>query len=78
MKNFCLPLQQIPIVIVAKDSAGDIIREEGLATWRINGKEYTVEDRGGAIKGNKIDIYMDSHADALAWGVKYLPVQVGQ
>ena len=37
---------------------------------------YTVEDRGGAIKGNKIDIYMDSHSQALAWGVKYLPVQV--
>lgn len=42
----------------------------------INGKEYVVEDRGGAIKGNKIDIYMNSHAEALAWGVKYLPVQV--
>ena len=42
----------------------------------INGNVYTVEDRGGAIKGNKIDIYMDSHAQALAWGVKYLPVQV--
>ena len=44
----------------------------------INGQVYTVEDRGGAIKGNKIDIYMDSHAQALAWGVKYLPVQVVQ
>ena len=37
-----------------------------------------VEDRGGAITGNKIDIYMNSHAEALAWGVKYLPVEVGQ
>ena len=44
----------------------------------INGNVYTVEDRGGAIKGNKIDIYMDSHSQALAWGVKYLPVQVVQ
>lgn len=44
----------------------------------INGKEYTVEDRGGAIQGNRIDIYMNSHAEALAWGVKYLPVQVAQ
>lgn len=44
----------------------------------INGKEYTVEDRGGAIQGNKIDIYMDSHAEALAWGRRYLPVQVVQ
>ena len=42
------------------------------------GKEYVVEDRGGAIQGNRIDIYMDSHAEALAWGVKYLPVQVAQ
>jgi len=44
----------------------------------INGQVYTVEDRGGAIKGNKIDIYMDTHSQALAWGVKYLPVQVVQ
>ena len=42
----------------------------------INGQEYTVEDRGGAIQGNRIDIYMNSHAEAMAWGVKYLPVQV--
>ena len=42
----------------------------------INGVTYTVEDRGGAIKGNKIDLYFDTHAEALAWGVKYLPVQV--
>ena len=42
----------------------------------INGKEYVVEDRGGAIKGNRIDMYVDSHAQALAWGVKYLPVEV--
>lgn len=42
----------------------------------INGTVYTVEDRGGAITGNKIDVYMNSHAEALAWGVKYLTVQV--
>ena len=44
----------------------------------INGQEYTVEDRGGAIQGNRIDVYMNSHAEALAWGVKYLPVQVAE
>lgn len=43
---------------------------------KINGKVYTVEDRGGAIKGNKIDIYMGSHTDALAWGVRYLDVEI--
>jgi len=42
----------------------------------INGVTYTVEDRGGAIQGNRIDIYMNSHSEALAWGVRYLPVEV--
>ena len=43
----------------------------------INGIDsYVVEDRGGAIKGNKIDIFVNSHAEALAWGVRYLPVSV--
>lgn len=42
----------------------------------INGHTYTVEDRGGAIQGNKIDLYVNSHAEALAWGVRYLPVSV--
>lgn len=42
----------------------------------INGKTYVVEDRGGAISGNRIDIYVNSHSEALAWGVKYLPVEV--
>ena len=42
----------------------------------INGKEYVVEDRGGAIRGNRIDVYMNSHSAAMAWGVKYLPVEI--
>ncbi len=44
----------------------------------IGGNIYTVEDRGGAIKGNRIDIYVSSHSAALQWGVKYLPVSVAQ
>ena len=31
-------------------------------------------DTGGAIKNNKIDLYMDSHAEALKWGRR--PVKV--
>ena len=42
----------------------------------IGGHIYTVEDRGGAITGNKIDIFVNSHAEALQWGVRYLPVSV--
>ena len=37
----------------------------------INGHEYTVQDTGGLIKGNKIDVYFDSHQDALEFGVQY-------
>ena len=44
----------------------------------IGGHIYTVEDRGGAIKGNKIDIFVNTHAEALAWGVRYLTVSVVQ
>ncbi len=42
----------------------------------INGTTYTVEDRGGAIQGNRIDIYMNTHSEALAFGVRYLYVEV--
>ena len=44
----------------------------------IGGHVYTVEDRGGAIKGNKIDIFVSSHQEALQWGVRYLTVSVVQ
>lgn len=44
----------------------------------IGGHIYTVEDRGGAVSGNKIDVYVNSHSAALQWGVKYLPVSVAK
>ena len=40
----------------------------------IDGHTYVAEDCGGAIKGNKIDIYMDSHRAALEAGVKVVEV----
>jgi 3D (Asp-Asp-Asp) domain-containing protein len=42
----------------------------------IGGNTYTVEDRGGAINGNRIDIFVNTHAEALQWGVRYLTVNV--
>lgn len=42
----------------------------------INGHTYTVEDRGGAINGNRIDIFFSSHSKALQWGVRYCKVYV--
>lgn len=40
----------------------------------INGHIYTVEDRGGAIKGKRIDIYFESHEEAERFGVQYIEV----
>ena len=42
----------------------------------IGGNTYTAADSGGAIDGNRIDVYMDDHADALAFGVQYATVYV--
>lgn len=42
----------------------------------INDHEYIAEDTGSGVKGNHIDIYFDSHEEALEWGVRTLEVQV--
>lgn len=36
----------------------------------IDGQAYVSEDCGGGIKGKQIDLYFDSHEDALEWGVQ--------
>jgi 3D (Asp-Asp-Asp) domain-containing protein len=36
----------------------------------INGNVYIAEDCGGAIKNNRIDIFFDSHSEALQFGVQ--------
>ena len=40
----------------------------------INGITYVAEDVGGAINGNRIDIYFDTHQEALNFGVQYAEV----
>lgn len=42
----------------------------------IDGIEYVAEDTGSAIQGNRIDIYFDSHDEALQFGVQELNVYV--
>ena len=42
----------------------------------IDGKEYVAHDCGGAIKGNRIDVYFNNHSDALNFGVQYANVEV--
>ena len=46
------------------------------STVYIDGVAYVAEDTGGAIKGNRIDIYVEDHALALNKGVDYLDVKI--
>ncbi len=41
-----------------------------------NSKPVKVLDRGGAIKGNRLDVFFATHDEALQWGVQYLEVNV--
>lgn len=44
---------------------------------RIDGMgEFRCEDRGGAIKGNKIDIYMETKSEAFAFGRQNLEAEI--
>ena len=36
----------------------------------LDGHTYTVQDTGGAINGNRLDLYFDNHEDAMQWGVR--------
>lgn len=42
----------------------------------IDGITYRAQDCGGAIKGNRIDVYFENHSDALDFGVQYKEVFV--
>lgn len=42
----------------------------------IGGKTYIAEDTGKSIKGNRIDIYFDSHESALSYGVQHKNVYI--
>lgn len=37
---------------------------------KIDGQEYIAEDTGGAIKGNRVDIFVADHSEAMAKGIK--------
>lgn len=44
------------------------------STVVINGHSYIAEDTGSAVKGNVIDVFYDSHSDALNWGRRSVEV----
>ena len=45
---------------------------------KINDHIYTAQDTGGAIKGNRIDIFFDNHADAWNFGMQQAEVFIMQ
>ena len=45
------------------------------STVIINGREYIAEDTGGGIRGYKVDIFFDSHKEALQFGKQKLEVK---
>lgn len=47
------------------------------STVHIDGVPYVAEDCGGAIGGTRIDLFFNSHQDALNWGVRYCEVWIG-
>ena len=42
----------------------------------INDKEYVAEDCGGAIKDNHIDVFFNTHDEALKFGIQYACVYI--
>lgn len=70
-------------------TASGEVAEEGVtiaADWNVLPKGTKVEikgigfrvvqDRGGAIQGNRIDIYFDSHQEALEFGVQEVQLRI--
>jgi len=41
-----------------------------------NNRPVEVLDRGGAITGERLDVFFNTHDEALEWGVQYLDVKV--
>ncbi|KPK45357.1 MAG: hypothetical protein AMJ65_00100 [Phycisphaerae bacterium SG8_4] len=41
-----------------------------------NSQAVEVLDRGGAIRGNRLDVFFNSHQEALEWGVRHLDVKI--
>lgn len=48
----------------------------GTTVWIEGLGERVVEDRGSAIRGKHLDVYMESHTEALDFGVQELRVEV--
>jgi 3D (Asp-Asp-Asp) domain-containing protein len=57
--------------------AADISRYPFGTTLYIEGYGYgRVEDRGGGIKGDHVDLFFRSHDEAIEWGRRYRRAQI--
>ena len=64
--------------VAGRTVAADTSRYPFGTKLMINGQIYTVEDVGGAIKGNHIDIYFNTHEEARAFAKQYGSVYLVQ
>jgi 3D (Asp-Asp-Asp) domain-containing protein len=48
----------------------------GTKVWVEGYGEAIAGDTGGAIKGNKIDVFIPSYGSAMEWGVKKVKIKV--
>ena len=46
------------------------------STVIIDGKKYKAEDVGGGVKGDHIDIFVDTHKETIENGIKYKNVSI--
>ena len=53
-------------------SFGTMVRVPGYAS----GEAVPVLDRGGSIKGNRLDVFFPTHKAALEWGRQYLLIKI--
>ena len=60
---------------VAADNKYSFGTEMIIAGYK-NGEPVKVLDRGGVIRGNRLDVFFHSHEEALKWGVRHLGVKV--
>ena len=51
---------------------GTMVKVPGYA----DGEAVPVIDRGGAIRGNRLDLFFPSRREALAWGVRWVDVEI--
>ncbi|MBN2272544.1 MAG: 3D domain-containing protein [Sedimentisphaerales bacterium] len=52
------------------------MRTEMIIAGYNNSEPVKVLDRGGAIRGDRLDVFFYTHQEALNWGVRYLDVKV--